>query len=80
MILEYELKAEHIHGCTMKTLMNHITLEAKGYRCTPEMIFDVILKASVSLIMIGMSSLNHASLSGVPQFMGNHHGTECCYK
>jgi hypothetical protein len=46
MILEYELKAEHIRDCTMKTLTNHITLEANGYRCTPEMIFDVILKAS----------------------------------
>ncbi len=46
MILEYELKAEHIRDCTMKTLTSHITLEANGYRCTPEMIFDVILKAS----------------------------------
>jgi len=46
MILEYELKAEHIRDYTMKTLTNHITLEANGYRCTPEMIFDVILKAS----------------------------------
>ena len=46
MILEYELKAEHIRDCTMKTLTKHITLEANGYRCTPEMIFDVILKAS----------------------------------
>jgi hypothetical protein len=40
------LKAEHIRDCTMKTLTNHITLEANGYCCTPEMIFDVILKAS----------------------------------
>jgi hypothetical protein len=46
MILEYELKAEHIRDCTMKTLMEHITLESNGYRCTAEMIFDVILKAS----------------------------------
>ena len=46
MILEYELKAEHIRDCTMKTLTNHITLEANGYRCKSEMIFDVILKAS----------------------------------
>lgn len=46
MILEYELKAEHIRDCTMKTLTNHITLEANGYRCTSEMIFDVIVKAS----------------------------------
>jgi hypothetical protein len=46
MIHDYELKAEHIRDCTMKTLMNHITLEANGYRCTPEMIFDVVLKAS----------------------------------
>lgn len=42
MILEYELKAEHIRDCTMKTLTDHITLEANGYRCTPEMIFDVM--------------------------------------
>jgi putative transposase len=46
MIHEYELKAEHIHDCTMKTLTEHVTLEANGYRCTPEMIFDVIVKAS----------------------------------
>lgn len=46
MILEYELKAEHIRDYTMKTLTKHITLEANGYRCRPAMIFDVILKAS----------------------------------
>ena len=46
MIQEYELKAEHIRDCTMQTLTKHLTLEAKGYRCTAEMIFDVILKAS----------------------------------
>jgi putative transposase len=46
MILEYELKAEHVREYTMKTLREHITLEANGYRCTPEMILDVILKAS----------------------------------
>lgn len=46
MILEYELKAEHIRDYTMKTLTDHITLEVNGYRCMVEMIFDVILKAS----------------------------------
>lgn len=46
MILEYELKAEHIRDQTMKTLKDHITWEANGYRCTTEMILDVILKAS----------------------------------
>lgn len=46
MILDHELKAEHIHAQTMKTLRDHITVEANGYRCTPEMIWDVILKAS----------------------------------
>jgi putative transposase len=46
MILEHELKAEHIRDCTMKTLTEHLTLEANGYCCTAEMIFDVILKAS----------------------------------
>jgi putative transposase len=46
MILEYELKAEAIRRQTMKTLTENITLKANGYRCTTEMVLDVLLKAS----------------------------------
>src|SRR5574341_249009 len=46
MILEHELKAEDIHRYTMSILTEHITLKANGYRCTTEMVLDVILKAS----------------------------------
>ncbi len=46
MILEHELKAEDIRRQTMKTLTENISLKANGYRCTTEMVLDVILKAS----------------------------------
>ena len=46
MILEHELKAEDIRRQTMKTLTENITLQANGYRCTTEMVLDVIVKAS----------------------------------
>jgi len=46
MIPEYRLTAEKVREQTMKTLTEHLTLEANGYRCTTEMVLDVILKAS----------------------------------
>lgn len=46
MILEYELKAEDIHCHTMSILRENIRLQANGYRCTTEMVLDVIVKAS----------------------------------
>jgi hypothetical protein len=46
MIHEYRLTAEDVRCQTMKTLTEHISLNAHGYRCTTEMVLDVILKAS----------------------------------
>jgi len=46
MIAQDELKAKDIRHQTMKTLQNHLAIEAHGYRCQTEMILDVILKAS----------------------------------
>ena len=46
MIPEYQLKAADVRHQTMKTLTEHISLEANGYRCTTEMVLDVVLKAS----------------------------------
>lgn len=46
MILQDELKAKDIRHQTMKTLQNHLTVQANGYLCQTEMILDVVLKAS----------------------------------
>jgi hypothetical protein len=46
MIPQYELKAEDIRQYTMETMKEHIQMEAHGYCCTREMIFDVMVKAS----------------------------------
>jgi putative transposase len=46
MIHEYELKAEDVRQQTMNTLTGNISLSANGYRCTTEMVLDVVLKAS----------------------------------
>jgi putative transposase len=46
MITEYQLTAADVRHQTMKTLTEHLSLEANGYRCTTEMVLDVVLKAS----------------------------------
>ncbi len=46
MIPEYQLTAANVRHQTMKTLTEHLTLEAHGYRCTTEMVLDIVLKAS----------------------------------
>ena len=46
MIPEYRLTAKNVRQQTMNTLTEHLTLYANGYRCTTEMVLDVILKAS----------------------------------
>lgn len=46
MIPEYRLNAKDVRYQTMKTLTKHISLNANGYRCTTEMVMDVVLKAS----------------------------------
>lgn len=46
MILQEKLKAKDIRHQTMKTLKKHLSIQADGYRCQTEMMFDVLLKAS----------------------------------
>jgi len=46
MIPQYELKAEDIRHYTIETMKEHIQMEAHGYSCTTDMIFDVLFKAS----------------------------------
>jgi hypothetical protein len=46
MIPQYELKAEDIRAYTLNILKAHLKLEVAGYRCTTEVILDVVLKAS----------------------------------
>ena len=46
MIPEYRLTAKNVRQQTMNTLTEHLKLYANGYRCTTEMVLDVILKAS----------------------------------
>jgi len=46
MIPEYRLTAEKVRQQTMKILTEHLSLQANGYRCTTEMVLDVVLKAS----------------------------------
>jgi len=46
MIPQYELKAEDVHHYAIKKMQEHIPVEAHGYCCTSEMIYDVLFKAS----------------------------------
>lgn len=46
MIPQYELNAEDIRAYTLNILKDHTKLEVAGYRCTTEVILDVVLKAS----------------------------------
>ena len=46
MIPEYRLTTEDVRRQTMKTLTENLTMKANGYRCSTEMVLDVILKAS----------------------------------
>ena len=47
MILQEKLTAKDVHYQTMNTLQKHLKIQAEGYRCHTEMMFDVLLKASV---------------------------------
>jgi hypothetical protein len=46
MIHPYELKAEDVRAFALKTVKKHLKMEANGYICHTDMIFDVLLKAS----------------------------------
>lgn len=47
MILEYALTAENVRQAVLKTLKEHLSLETEGYRCTTDMMLNVLLKAAV---------------------------------
>ncbi|MEW6287425.1 MAG: hypothetical protein AB1509_14475 [Chloroflexota bacterium] len=46
MIHPYELKANDVHAYTIETLKAHVPIEAHGYICHTEMIWNVVIKAS----------------------------------
>lgn len=46
MIHQHELKAEDVRAFTLQTMKTHFDLQAAGYCCTTDMIFDVLMKAS----------------------------------
>lgn len=46
MIPQYELKAEDVRQYTIEKMKEYIPVEAHGYCCTTDMIFDVLFKAS----------------------------------
>jgi hypothetical protein len=46
MIHQYELKAEDVRAYTIRTLKENLPIEAQGYLCTTDMIYDVLIKAS----------------------------------
>ena len=46
MILQDELKAKDIRHQTMKTLQNHLTIEANGYLCQTQPIQNFIIQRS----------------------------------
>ena len=46
MIPHYELKAEDVRQYAIEKMKGYIAVEAHGYCCTTDMIFDVLIKAS----------------------------------
>ena len=46
MIHQYELKAEEICRYTRQVMKQHLHIEANGYSCKTDMIFDLLMKAS----------------------------------
>ena len=46
MIHQYELKAEEIRTYTRQVMKRHLQIEANGYSCKTDMIFDLLMKAS----------------------------------
>jgi len=46
MIQQYELKAEEICTYTRQVMKQDLHIEANGYCCKTEMIFDLLMKAS----------------------------------
>lgn len=45
MIHQYELKAEDIRTFSSQVMKKHLAVEADGYRCNTDMLFDMLIKA-----------------------------------
>ena len=46
MIHQHELKAEDIRAFTSQIMKKHLALQANGYCCNTDMLFDILMKAS----------------------------------
>lgn len=46
MIHQHELKAEDVRAFALETVKKHLRIQANGYVCKTDMIYDVLLKAS----------------------------------
>lgn len=46
MIHQHELKAEDVRAYTLRIMKKHFEIEAHGYCCTTDMIYDILMKAS----------------------------------
>jgi len=46
MIHQHELKAEDIRAYTLQVMRKHLRIEANGYTCKTDMLFDLLMKAS----------------------------------
>jgi len=46
MIHQHELKAEDVHAYALQVMKKHLKIEANGYICKTDMLYDVLLKAS----------------------------------
>src|SRR5512144_808141 len=46
MIHRHELKSEDVHAFALEIMKKNLQLEANGYVCKTEMLYDVLLKAS----------------------------------
>jgi hypothetical protein len=58
MIPQYELKSEDIRAFTSDRLKGRVKLDVTGYRCTTEVILDVLLKASAESSSIEAARLD----------------------
>ena len=72
MIHPHELKAEDVRAYALKILKKHLRIEANGYSCKTDMIYDVLMKASAEC-----SSLEAVCADlWVTQLIGFHPKTE----
>lgn len=63
MIHQHELKAEDVRAYTIRTLKTHFEIEAHGYCCTTDMIYDVLLKASAECSSLEASCADLAQVA-----------------